>query len=244
MPAGRRNDDGYDAEDGIVHRLAKTLFANPNSPFTAFADRQRMDRIEQCKELGRVLEACRSARHAGDAARGAGGGMKDAPDDVAGEIPTSRSGARIARFFKWDDPPPGPDGGGDDGRTAEDGVLDRAVASLYDNGSGDDEGKRGGKDDTRRPRFSEDCAIETHELWACRALALGCGNHLADLRRCWSDQHSVATVKMRDEGTYFYEAGAKEETSCRAVQMSMARCVNRHAEELNERVRASRAGEQ
>ena len=244
MPASRSNDDSDDAEDGIMDRLAKTLFAHPSSPLTAFADRQRMDRIEQCKELERILSACRSAKHVRDAARGAGEEIKDAPDNMAGDIPTSRSGAKIARFFKWDDPP-GTDDERNNDQTAERGVLDQAVTSLYDNGSGDDEGKKGKQHSVSRPRFSEDCAIETHELWACRALAVGCGNHLADLRRCWSDRHSASTVKMRDGGVYFYE-GTKEEKSCRDIQMSMARCVNRHTEELNERerVRASPAGKQ
>ena len=248
MPARRStNDNSDDAEDGIMDRLAKTLFAHPSSPLTAFADRQRMDRIEQCKELERILSACRSAKHVRDAARGgAGEGIKEAPDNImAGDIPTSRSGAKIARFFKWDDDPPGTDDERNNDQTAERGVLDQAVTSLRDNGSGGDEGKKGKQHSVSRPRFSEDCAIETHEMWACRALALGCGNHLADLRRCWSDRHSASTVKMRDEGVYFYE-GTKEEKSCRDIQMSMARCVNRHAEELNERerVRASPAGKQ
>jgi hypothetical protein len=73
MPTSTRSNDGSDdAENGIIDCLAKTLFAHPSSPLTAFADRQRMDRIEQCKELER---SCRLAgrrstsgmRHAGPA---------------------------------------------------------------------------------------------------------------------------------------------------------------------------------
>ena len=249
-------------------RLAKTLFANPNrlvkilhlhalyclrirsrhmsrtipcpSPFTAFADRQRVERIEQCKQLENIVVACQSAKHARDA-RKAGEELKETPD-MAEEIPTSRSGARIARFFKWNNPP-GYDAEQNGTQTAESSsVLDEAVSSFYDNGSGDDKARQG-KKIAARPRFSEDCAIETHELWACRALALGCGNHLVDLRKCWSDQNSVATVTMRDEGIEFYK-DPKEEKSCRSIQLSMARCVNRHTAELNERVKASQAGKQ
>jgi hypothetical protein len=269
MPSpSRSNDDSNDAEDGVMGRLAKTLFANPNrlvkilhlhalyclrirsrhmsrtipcpSPFTAFADRQRVERIEQCKQLENIVVACQSAKHARDA-RKAGEELKETPD-MAEEIPTSRSGARIARFFKWNNPP-GYDAEQNGTQTAESSsVLDEAVSSFYDNGSGDDKARQG-KKIAARPRFSEDCAIETHELWACRALALGCGNHLVDLRKCWSDQNSVATVTMRDEGIEFYK-DPKEEKSCRSIQLSMARCVNRHTAELNERVKASQAGKQ
>ena len=71
MPTNTRSNDGSDdAENGIIDCLAKTLFAHPSSPLTAFANRQRMDRIEQCKEL---KQSCRLAgrrstsgmRHAG-----------------------------------------------------------------------------------------------------------------------------------------------------------------------------------
>ena len=83
--------------------------------------------------------------------------------------------------------PPGTDDKRNNEQTTERTVLDQAVTSLYDNGSGDDEGKKGKQHLVSRLRFSEDCTIETHEMWACWALALGCGNHLTDLRRCWSN---------------------------------------------------------
>jgi hypothetical protein len=145
---------------------------------------------------------------------------------MAGDIPTSRSVAKIARFFKWDDPP-GTDDERSNDQTAKRSVLDQAVTSLYDNGSGADEGKRGKQHSVSRPRFSKDCTIKTHELWACRALALGCGNHLTDLRRCWSDRHSASTVNMRDEGLHFNEVN-KEEKSCCDIQMRLLHYKSAH----------------
>ena len=71
------------------------------------------------------------------------------------------------------------------------------------NGGSDDEARKGNKR-TAGPRFSDDCAIETHEILACRALALGRGDHLADLGRCWSEQQNPITkVVRREEGMDF-----------------------------------------
>lgn len=51
-----------DDNDGFVDRLAKTLFASPNSPLTAFADRQRIERLEQCSQLANFLSACQAIK--------------------------------------------------------------------------------------------------------------------------------------------------------------------------------------
>ena len=82
-----------------------------------------------------------------------------------------------------------------------------------------------------------------HEMWACRALAVGCGNHLDDLKKCWSDQNTTTRVVVRrgddDGGAMNFHPEKDEARSCRGVQMRMARCVNKRAAELNERVRSS-----
>lgn len=82
-----------------------------------------------------------------------------------------------------------------------------------------------------------------HEMWACRALAVGCGNHLDDLKKCWSDQNTTTRVVVRrgddDGGVMNFHPEKDEASSCRGVQMRMARCVNKRATELNKRVRSS-----
>ena len=56
--------------------------------------------------------------------------------------------------------PPGTDDKWNNEQTTERSVLDQAFTSLYDNGSGDDVGKKGKQHSVSRPRFSEDCTIE------------------------------------------------------------------------------------
>ena len=62
---------------------------------------------------------------------------------------------------------------------------------------------------------------------ACRALALGCGGYLAELRDCWSDTKQIAS-------------GKGGERSCRDIQIDMSRCVNKRAAELAERMQKSK----
>ncbi|KAL7447775.1 hypothetical protein ACHAWC_000097, partial [Mediolabrus comicus] len=77
-----------DSRDGPIDRLAKALFASPSSPLTAFADRQRLERLEQCKQLEDILLSCQKANKVRENGSGAN---------------KSRSEARIKRFFKWNE---------------------------------------------------------------------------------------------------------------------------------------------
>ncbi|KAL3760414.1 hypothetical protein ACHAWU_005949 [Discostella pseudostelligera] len=226
MPSSNNND----ANDGVMDRLAKALFASPSSPLTAFADRQRVERLEQCQQLERILEECKTAarNNNGDELRG----QSSAPDN---NVRNSKSGARISRFFGWDSQSSNQQNGGN--------VLDAAESSIYDSDKSAEDGGEMKKIKTEtisRKRHSEGCAIETHELWACRALAVGCGSHLAELRQCWADaeRNLLVTSKTKEEEMEFYNDKSKD-TLCRSIQLRMARCVNKNSAELNERVKAA-----
>mmetsp|Transcript_15760 Transcript_15760/g.26921 ORF Transcript_15760/g.26921 Transcript_15760/m.26921 type:complete len:227 (+) Transcript_15760:102-782(+) len=217
--------DANDPKDGLMDRLAKKLFASPESPLTAFADRQRIERLEQCRQLERILKSCQAAN---DAQLAGNGSETNASENE--DIPASKSGVRIARFFKWNSPDP-------DVQQAisSSGVLSEAAASFQ--GSDDEKTQNLQIKKSARPRFSKDCARETHELWACRALALGCGNHLSDLRRCWNDADSPDDKSQAGNEITF---GVGDEKSCRNIQINMANCVNKNAAELASRVQAAK----
>ena len=194
-------------EDGFMDRMAKRLFASPDSPFTRFADQQRIDRLEQCRQLERALKACQSANDEPGAL-----GTTDVPDE--------RSRARIARFYKWKE-----------SEHPESQDAAQADPSFQSDGESH-------QSQTAGARSRRDCSKETHELWACRALALGCGGHVRDLRQCWMDAQIVdAHAPTGGEG-----AGLQNGTrhSCQDVQMSLASCVNKRAAELAERVQAAK----
>lgn len=215
-----------DESDGIVHRLAKRLFASPDSPFTEFADRQRIERLDQCRQLERILKACQSA-HNDDARIADNNGLDANPTEETNFGPTD-SGKRISRFFGWKQ------GSNNDEQSSAQqtgsSVISEAASSFTD--GVDNQPASSSKAVNSKRTFSKDCHVETHELWACRALALGCGGHLGDLRRCWADANLAQATK--NEMTY--ENGSDE--ACRDIQLNMSKCVNKNAAELAERVQA------
>lgn len=169
--------------------------------------------------------ACQRANNAADDA-----GAVSAPAvEAVGN--TSRSEARIKRFFKWNGPEQG--NHNDDKssvlKDATDSILDR------DNSGNSDNINQPQRLNNNSSRYSKDCIQETHEMWACRALALGCGNHLSDLRRCWSDASS-----MQNKGELTFKDGdSGTDASCRGIQQQMARCVLKNTAELKERMAAA-----
>lgn len=211
-----------DNKDGPIDRLAKSLFASPGSPFTAFADKQRSERLEQCKHLEDILMACQNANEVGVDTTGA------AADVVVAN--RSRSEARIKRFFKWNE---GQQPSNDD----KSNVLSDAAASIFD-GDDDSFDKQTHNNQSQRLNnnaslYSKGCIQETHEMWACRALALGCGNHLSDLRHCWSG----ALSDVQNKGQLTFEDGdSGSDTACSGIQQQMARCVFKNTAELKERM--------
>ncbi|KAL7450219.1 hypothetical protein ACHAWC_002173, partial [Mediolabrus comicus] len=176
-----------DSRDGPIDRLAKALFASPSSPLTAFADRQRLERLEQCKQLEDILLSCQTVNEVRE-----NGDRASANTDAGSAANKSRSEARIKRFFKWNESQE-TNGSNDDNNTSSN-VFSDATASIYGDGGGessDVKQVRNRLNTNTSPQYSKDCIKETHEMWACRALALGCGNHLSNLKQCWSDASSV-----------------------------------------------------
>ncbi|KAL9181032.1 hypothetical protein ACHAXT_009837 [Thalassiosira profunda] len=202
-----------DNDQTFIDRLAFKLFASPGSPFTAFADRQRAERLENCRQLERVLKDCQAA----DDARTTEGRGSSVP---AGEVKMTSQVKRISRFFRWDEAD-APEQSAEDGGN----VFNEAVSTVFDK---DGKGAGAVKKPERINRFSGSCAREVHELWACRALALGCGGYLAELRDCWSDTKQIASGKGGGE------------RSCRDIQIDMSKCVNKRAAELVERMQKSK----
>lgn len=232
MPTANNNDED---KDGIMDRLAKTLFASPGSPLTAFADQQRIERLENCRQLERVLKACQSANND---AQFTGGDESETTlsekEEDTWSIPPSRGSVRLARFFNWDNPELAEQHQNNESKEGSDrSALSEAAASFYgENVDGGENTAPAKIKKAERNRFSGSCAREAHELWACRALALGCGNYLADLRSCWSESHLKSQMSGGNEITF--ENGSED--SCRNIQISMSKCVSKHAAELAERV--------
>lgn len=218
-PASDDND-----KDGFVDRLAKSIFASPDSPFTAFADRQRVERLEQCGELQRIVDVCQAA---------ANSTKNDTSNNVDVDIPSSKSAKRISRFFKWNSVDQSSAAQQQIDTNASDVFTEAASSFTNDNESGNSNNQRSKtSSNSSRQNYSKGCVIETHELWACKALAVGCGNFLSDLRQCWTQQQIEDAQRSENEGITYHNSSRD---NCRDIQIDMGRCVKKNIKELDDR---------
>jgi hypothetical protein len=85
----------------------------------------------------------------------------------------------------------------------------------------------------------EPCAMETHAVWACRAIGLGCANYMMDLRGCFQE----AQEKGDEASTSVminpcYENSTTTGASvCKAQQQRMAACVLEKGAALDARLK-------
>lgn len=227
--------------NGYFARLADRVFGSDGFLGT-FADEQRLERLDGCKALEGDWDHCRKMqrRLMEEVERlrvereGGGGfwgrrknntqsaaatvGVTDEQPDEAVDtsyVPSqSATKTRIARFYDWGEP---------DGDAAE------------APGGGDDGGG------LAAPATSASCHRETHSVWACRALAVGCADHLVPLRKCLQRTGTVAT---HYEGSTGAAGGAADDgfsngsaDECILEQRALAQCVNVKLEELDKRFR-------
>ena len=223
MPPASDNDD----KGGFVDRLAKSIFASPDSPFTAFADRQRVERLQECGELQRIVDACQAAA----SSTKDNNTSNNLSTDVS--IPSSKRAKRISRFFKWNSVDQSSAAQQQQIDTNASDVFTKAASSFTnENDSGNSNNQRSKTTNKPRTSYSKGCVIETHELWACKALAVGCGNFLSDLRQCWTQQQIEDAQRSENEGMTYHNSNRD---NCRDIQINMGRCVKKNIKELDDR---------
>ena len=128
----------------------------------------------------------------------------------------SATKTRIARFYDWGEP---------DGAAAA--AAPDAAASA--NGS------------AAAAASPPSCHRESHSVWACRALAVGCADHLVPLRKCLQRTGSAA-VHYEGSGNALAEdggaiGGTGSVDECVLEQQALAQCVNVKLDELDKRFR-------
>jgi len=140
----------------------------------------------------------------------------------------------MMRFFEWRNYY----GGGDDGNDG----------TAGGGGQGDK------NDDDNSNRKENRCLREEHALWACRAIATGCGSTLVELRTCLNDQGKDAALSTPaaydgDHGGDNCDrnnAAAPTRTvivPCGDVQRRLASCVAAEARDLRHRANGNGGGD-
>lgn len=149
-------------------------FMSPSSlkeRFEEFDDKQRLDRLSACQDLDRILNNCRE-RYQNDSQ------AQSQPANQYGHDPIESVsiGLRNMKYFEWR------------------GILSsKQRETVQDDNDDDDNNKanvnvNNGPDlSVFHPKIRSSCAREQHAVWACRAVATGCGKDLSELKRCFEE---------------------------------------------------------
>jgi len=145
--------------------------------FHEFDDKQRIDRLSACHDLDRILNNCRE-RHPQQQQH------QDSPQSQSRSdsdhhhghdpIESVSIGLRNMKYFGW--------------RGILSSTKKNETVSIDNDSNADDNGN----DDPDllsvfHSKIRSSCAREQHAVWACRAVSTGCGNDLAELKRCFED---------------------------------------------------------
>jgi hypothetical protein len=237
------NDDNNDTPESHSDRESPFSFLN-SSFFTDFSDHQRLERLKQCREIEHVLNRCRTMQQIimlknqeQELHQKKGiftnwlkrsDNKPDNNNNKHHHPPASRSpphystleleqtvpGLRMTHYFGWR-------------QTSAVRVGDVVIREKK-------------QEETTREEKKEtltSCARETHCLWACRSIALGCAPYLTKLKQCFQQYENVQSVDQ----TAYDEKSRKNITAadlvipCREIQEELGACVTQNALELQRR---------
>jgi hypothetical protein len=87
-------------------------------------------------------------------------------------------------------------------------------------------------------QIQNSCSREQHAVWACRAVATGCGKELAHLKKCFEEEHPNEQEMILVVPHTGYDTSAREVNNhipCLQAQQTLGACVTANAKSLLER---------
>eukprot|EP00531_Pseudo-nitzschia_arenysensis_P008143 CAMPEP_0116143420 /NCGR_PEP_ID=MMETSP0329-20121206/15444_1 /TAXON_ID=697910 /ORGANISM="Pseudo-nitzschia arenysensis, Strain B593" /LENGTH=234 /DNA_ID=CAMNT_0003638745 /DNA_START=34 /DNA_END=735 /DNA_ORIENTATION=+ len=191
--------------------------------FQEFDDRQRINRLSECRKLDKILNDCRKRNQPGKPKT-----RYTTKKDEDDPIESVSIGVRNMKYFGWR------------------GIL---KSSTPPSQSADGEASDDKKNDTApegpdlsvlRPQIRSSCAREEHAVWACRAIATGCGKDLSELKKCFEDvneedasSHFPPHVRVLTSSYTNYQgivekvgdSKMKSQIPCHEIQRRLGSCV-------------------
>lgn len=176
----------------------------------------------------------------------------DGGDEPKIKLEDTKEGMKISRFYGWGLVNPKAQAAIAEMREQSTSWQSmREVAE--DNTKGDstalsaDESNSGNNDITKEPNaitataksdnFSSNCTRETHAIYACKALALGCGADLMEMKKCF-----VNELGTTNPSSIYYDSAQNNQSSslsstkCQLEQKKVGQCIRKNMEELNQRM--------
>ena len=174
-----------------------------------FMDQQRLERLKQCQQIDAVVKNCLARRNE----------LLDnkTPTSEALDINACVPGTRMMRYFGWHEETPG---------------NGASFSSLLSSG-GASQDMPSSNPVKHESTTIPSCAKETHALWACRSVCLGCAEHLRNVKECL-DGLPNQVVDIPE--TAYEPTSYKGVIPCRESQEELGKCVIQQAKELQQRL--------
>ncbi len=220
--------------------------------FQEFDDQQRIDRLSECRKLDKILHDCRKRNQPGKAKSRY---TKNSPDNKTDDpIESISIGLRNMKYFGWrgilkTPAPTSPDTDTTNSKNQES-EPSKTMETVRD-----------GPDlSVFHPNIRSSCAREEHAVWACRAIATGCGKDLSELKKCFDDVDNTDSAQVPQhvrvltapytnyQGIVESVAGdraasMKRQIPCHEIQRKLGSCVTENGKQLLER-KQQREGKQ
>jgi hypothetical protein len=197
------------------------------SRMNKFMDEQRLERLKQCQEIEQVLKHCQERR------KNIISNSKEVEEewDVDQTVP----GTRMMRYFGWhEETPSSPpsfstmlhssNNNNNNNNNNNDHLIETSSIQPKETTT------------TTSPLIIPSCAKESHALWGCRAVGLGCAGHLRHLRECF--QTTPQNVLSNPNTAYepSNNTTTRDSVPCQELQETLGRCVIKEAKELQQRL--------
>ena len=249
-----------DPPSSASRSIAERLFGK-GAIFGKFSDQNRLSRLEECDKLQKALASCERAQHEIMTTKqrsswGRNTSVQDQPSEMdldasraksIERIQNIRGGMKIARFYEW---------GIENPKAAatielmreKDNITEKRTMHPKNVSNVEKEDPTvidlTGKGKKANVTTHGPCSMERHAVWACRSLALGCGSHLADLKKCFKENLGTTNPHTNhyEDSSVDREGAASIDTGnegCEWNQRKMGECVIHEMDELQKRVNES-----
>mmetsp|Transcript_15107 Transcript_15107/g.38064 ORF Transcript_15107/g.38064 Transcript_15107/m.38064 type:complete len:249 (+) Transcript_15107:180-926(+) len=238
MPSTPSNTDTEKASEDNTSSSGSSWsswFVSPSvlkERFQEFDDQQRIDRLSECRKLDKILHECRKRNQPGKPKS-----RYTKKSDKNDPIESVSIGVRNMKYFGWRGilKPPSNQSANDE-------------ASDADGGKAKPTAPDGPDLSVFHPQIRSSCAREEHAVWACRAIATGCGKDLSELKKCFEeideqDANYPPHVRVLTSSYTNYQGivekigseAIKEQIPCHEIQWRLGSCVTESGKQLLER---------
>ena len=183
-PSSGATTNSAQGDPGASSSWMPSWFASPSAlkdRFSEFDDKQRIDRLSACRDLDRILRDCRE-RHQEQEGKGSKTKKNNLYNSSKDPIESVSIGLRNMKYFGWR------------------GILSKKEVGAPSNDSGKTKKQETAETTITEPDLSvfhpkirSSCAREEHAVWACRAVATGCGKNLSELKKCFEEVDNTSS---------------------------------------------------